>query len=314
MKITLSEKIGTISNIEYQKKNGSLKKRKKRNQIIMNPIYSVIKKNQSFFALSYHLHQKFRYIQNFSKFEKNEQSLLYQIQDKGYAVIPNFVDEGFCNQCINDLEKMLVDHSEYVQKKSDLRIFGAEELSKNIKEYSSNKFLFDLMNHYNKEKTYNAFCLANKIEFSDMSSKLGSGGGWHKDSIQRTFKSILYLNDVDENNGVYQLIEKSHKLAYLLKDMKIANMKFKETRFTDKQIEKILEREPSRLKTLTGKAGTLIVKDCSVIHRGSPLKMGKRYALTNYCFQKRRISSEVIDHFSPIVSPKKVKDLIINDR
>ena len=275
----------------------------------MNLIYSVIKKNQSFFTLSFHLNQKLRNIQNFSKFEKNEQNILYQIQEKGYAVIPNFVDENFCNRCINEFEKMLVDHYEYVQKQSDLRIFGAEELSENIKEYSSKKFLFNLANHYNAEETYNAFCLANKIEFSDKSSKLGSGGGWHKDSVSRQFKSILYLNNVDENNGAYQIIEKSHKLPYLLKDMKKANMKFKKIRFTDEQIEKILEREPSRLKTLTGKTGTLIVKDCSAIHRGSPLKSGKRYALTNYFFQKRKISPKLVEHFSPIVSPEKVLDL-----
>ena len=190
-----------------------------------------------------------------------------------------------------------------------MRIFGAEELSERIKEYSSKNFLFNLANHYNAEETYNAFCLANKIEFSDMSKKLGSGGGWHRDSIFRQFKSILYLNDVDENNGAYQIIEKSHKLPYILKDMKTANLKFKNIRFTSEQIEKILEREPSRLKTFTGKAGTLIVKDCSAIHRGSPLKSGKRYALTNYFFQKRKISLKLVEKFSPLVSPEKVLDL-----
>ena len=275
----------------------------------MNPIYSVMEKNPSFFATGFHLYQKLRNIQNFSKFEKNEQNILYQIQEKGYAVIPNFVDENFCNLCINEFEKMLVDHNEYVQKSSDLRIFGAEELSENIKEYSSNKFLFNLANHYNADETHNAFCLANKIEFSDKSKKLGSGGGWHRDSVYRQLKSILYLNNVDENNGAYQLIEKSHKLPYILKDMKAANLKFTNTRFTSEQIEKILEREPSRLKTMTGKAGTLIVKDCSVIHRGSPLKSGKRFALTNYFFQKRKISLKLVEHFSPIVSPEKVLDL-----
>ena len=275
----------------------------------MNPILSVIEKNQSFFATSFHVQQKLRNIQNFSKYEKNEQDLLYQIKEKGYAVIPNFVDEDFCNQCINDIEKMFVNNNEYVQKQSDLRIFGAEELSDNIKEYSSKKFLLNLANHYNAEETYNAFCLANKIEFSDLSKKLGSGGGWHRDSIFRQFKSILYLNDVNENNGAYQIIEKSHKLPYILKDMKAADLKFKNIRFTGEQIEKILERDPSRLKTFTGKAGTLIVKDCSAIHRGSPLKSGKRYALTNYFFQKSKISQKLVEKFSPIVSPAKVLNL-----
>ena len=274
----------------------------------MNPLHSIIKKNQTLFATGFHINQKFKNIQNFSKFEE-EQDILYQIQKKGYAVIPNFVDKIFCNQCIDELDKMLVEHKEFVQIHSDQRIFGAEELSETIREYSTKNFLVNLANHYNADDTFNAFTLANKIEFSEKSKKSGSGGGWHKDSISRQFKSILYLNDVDEDNGAYQVIEKSHKLGYVLRDLKNAHMKFKTIRFSEKQIADILKPNPSRLKTLTGKAGTLIVKDCSVIHRGSPLKSGKRYALTNYFFQKPKISSKLVEHFSPIVSPEKVLHL-----
>ena len=38
----------------------------------------------------------------------------------------------------------------------------------------------------------------------------------------------------------------------------------------------------SSKKTILGTAGTLILVDTSLIHRGSPLLSGKRYALTNY--------------------------------
>ena len=35
---------------------------------------------------------------------------------------------------------------------------------------------------------------------------------------------------------------------------------------------------------ITGKAGTLILFDASLIHRGRPLEEGCRYALTNYYY------------------------------
>jgi len=46
--------------------------------------------------------------------------------------------------------------------------------------------------------------------------------------------------------------------------------------------------------------------DTSTIHRGSPLKNGIRYALTNYYFENSQINSHLVEHFSPLVSPEKV--------
>jgi len=198
---------------------------------------------------------------------------------------------------------------QYVQKFSDLRIFGSEHLSKNILEFAHDPFINDLSNTYNGTETVTAFTLSNRIVFSNDSHIIGSGGGWHRDSNNRQFKSILYLNDVTENNGVYQIIEKSHKLVSYLKDSKNGKLSPGVIRFSDGQIDRIIKNNPERLKTIVGKAGTLIVKDCSCIHRGSPLKEGKRYALTNYIFDKSLISQRLVDHFSPIVSPEYVLKL-----
>ena len=51
-------------------------------------------------------------------------------------------------------------------------------------------------------------------------------------------------------------------------------------RFSDQELN-VLNKEKI---TLTGKAGTLILFDGSLIHRGKPVLEGKRYALTNYYF------------------------------
>ena len=83
-------------------------------------------------------------------------------------------------------------------------------------------------------------------------------------------------------------------------------MDYKIVRYSDQQINKIINKNPERLHTITGKAGTVIIKDCSAIHRGSPLKSGIRYALTNYYFYLSQITTTLTEHFGPLVSPDKV--------
>jgi len=271
-----------------------------------NGIKQIMHRSPSFSAVLYLIKQRLQHPQDFSNFSEDEKKLLYEIQKNGYVIIPDFIDKEFCNNCIKDLDLMIKNHPELIQKNSDLRFFGAEYLSENIMRFANNKFLKILGNHYNTIETDNGFTLANVIEFSELSKKVGSGGGWHRDSKNRQFKTILYLNDVTKENGAYQIIKKSHKLLPLLDDIKTGGLDYKIVRYFDEQINKILNKNPERLHTITGKAGTLIIKDCSAIHRGSPLKSGIRYALTNYYFYLSQINTRLTDHFSPQVSPEKV--------
>ena len=266
----------------------------------------IVYRNPSLAAGLYLFRQRLQHPQNFSNFSEDEKKLLYEIQRNGYVVIPDFIDKEFCNNCIKDMDLMMKNHQEVVQKYSDLRIFGSEHFSENIMRFANNKFLKTLANHYNTVETDNCFTLANVIEFSEASKKVGSGGGWHRDSKNRQFKTILYLNDVTKENGAYQIIKKSHKLLPLLDDIKTGGLDYKIVRYSDQQINKILNKNPERLHTITGKAGTVIIKDCSAIHRGSPLKSGIRYALTNYYYYLSQINPTLTKHFAPLASPEKV--------
>lgn len=266
----------------------------------------LIKKNSSLTQLVNDIIFNFKHHQNISGTTEYEKKIITEIQKKGYYIIPDFASKDFCEKCIADIENILENHKNIVQENSDLRIFGAEELSESIRQFSDDKFLNYFANHYNCIETKCAFTLANKIEFDEKSKKLGSGGGWHRDSVNRQCKAILYLTDVNKKNGVYQMITRSHKLIQKLNDIKIGSLSSAQTRFSDEQINKIVEQNPERLETITGNAGTLILKECSAIHRGSPLKEGKRYALTNYWFFKSQITPEMVKQFSPVVSPEKV--------
>ncbi len=244
--------------------------------------------------------------QDFSKLGNKEKEALLEIQKNGYTVIPNFFDKESCELCIKDMDVMYDTKKEFVHNTeyADSRIFGAEDLSENIRKFADDSFLHKIANAYNAVPTSNGFTLAGRIKA--IGHEFGSGGSWHRDSYFRQFKSLLYLTDVNVKNGPFQVIHRSHESKQISIDSKNANLESMQCSFNQNIVEKILNENPDRLKTLTGNAGTLVLVDTSIIHRGLPLEDGIRYALTNYFFENTQINSHLVEHFAPIVSPDKV--------
>lgn len=236
----------------------------------------------------------------------SEQKLCATIADQGYAVVPDYASRKECERMIADFEQIVRDHPQHVRRYSDTRVFGAEEYSERIARFHYDPKLQNISTYYSKMLTVNALTLANKVETHPNSK--GSGEGWHKDSSFRQFKAFLYLNDVDESCGPLELIANSHRLEDYVSDIRSGGLTFRELRITEAQIEAILSRDPSRLRTLTGKAGTLILVDTASIHRGSPPAGGTRYALTNYYLEPDQIHEEFIAAFHP-VNPDRVRAL-----
>jgi hypothetical protein len=266
----------------------------------------VLSKSPKAYTAMYTFNYERSHRQDFSNLKEEEQKLLKVIQNDGYVVIPNFFSKVLSEACIKDMDTMYENKKELIHKSdyADYRIFGAEELSENIRRFSDHELLNRLANAYNAVPTCCGFTLAGKIEATG--HQYGSGGPWHRDSYFRQFKSLIYLTDVDENNGPFQIIRGSHKNDQITKDTKSANLDSMQCSFDQDTVEKLLKEEPNRLVTLTAKAGTVVLVDTSAIHRGTPLKSGVRYALTNYFFEKTQINQHLVDHFSPLVNPQKV--------
>ncbi|CAM4240012.1 phytanoyl-CoA dioxygenase family protein [Gillisia hiemivivida] len=224
-----------------------------------------------------------------------EEEIVKSIKEKGYYVLKNFFTREWCETAKQEIDRLIIDYNSQIWKdtaESDHRIFGADRVSTFIKEYYRDKNLISLLQTYEGTKVKDGFTLAAKLEAAP--GNKGSGGGWHRDHANvKQSKSIVYLTYVTEENGPFQYIEGSHTSRAVYRDSYKYNYDQFQNRFEDAEVNRIIEKEPERLKTFTAEAGTVILTDTRGIHRGKPITKDYRYALTNYLWMHSNIPSHI---------------------
>jgi len=247
--------------------------------------------------------KKFDFFFNISN--ELDKTHLLNLKRNKVLIIKNFMTKESCQKIIHDMDKILETGNTPVWKDevgADTRIFGAEKISNEIEIFSKNSFINNLGNNYQKEKLDCFMIMANKL--THKLKNQGSGGGWHKDSFAKQFKAILYLNDVNHNNGPFQYIEDSDSFLFNLKLLFMFDWEKFNNRFSNTEIQAILDKTKKKVCEIKEKAGTLILVDTSIIHRGKPINSGARYALTNYMYPKRKF--KIYDQkFQPRILSKK---------
>jgi hypothetical protein len=220
------------------------------------------------------------------KLNASQKKALVELKKYGFSRLDNFLSKDECELIIREIENEIGrKHSEMWvdEQESDHRLFGINNVSNLISNlFTSNEYLYDLARVLSNRQQLPCFTLGAKLQFAD--GNLGSGMGWHRDSLGFQFKAMLYLNDVNELNGPFEYYSGSHKMFYKIKNyiLDIA-AGFKDiVRYKDVKINKLLGKK--NLVTFVAPAGTLILFNSSGVHRGSPIKHGVRYALTNYYF------------------------------
>jgi ectoine hydroxylase-related dioxygenase (phytanoyl-CoA dioxygenase family) len=223
-----------------------------------------------------------------------EKQYLKALNKHGYCVIEQYYSLEQCQKLIQNIKQFMQEHSDYVQHKDDERLFGIEHCGGEIKAFNEDASFQKIASAVNCKASKAAFTLAGMLN-SD--KKGSSGGGWHRDAFVSQFKAMLYLTDVSEKNGPFQMLEGSHRLISVLQDSFAAKLKCMQDRISDTEAEALICRNPVRLKAFTGKAGTVILFNSSSIHRGSPIIEGTRVALTNYYYETDKINSEMFKSF-----------------
>ena len=219
----------------------------------------------------------------------------------GFYAVDGFFNHDEVKILANSLRAAIRSHPELIHPATpyDKRLHGIENLDPAFKIYSQHALLHEIARIYHRQAVDVAFTLGAILEAA--TNNPGSGGGWHRDSSVRQFKTMVYLSDVGINEGPFQIVEKSHRFLKCVQYNRIMDLRYGDVRINHSDVMRLLDEiGHDKLHTLTAKAGTLLIFDSSAIHRGCPLKNGERLALTNYFFPVSNINFELFQHFKPV--------------
>lgn len=222
-------------------------------------------------------------------FKKKNQGVLSALNKDGLCVKTNALTADECDFMIHEIDRLLESESVNVwqdEQGADQRIYFAEAVSEQFKKLFNDSVSREILKEYTGTTNPVGFVLASRISYTK--DNRGSGGGWHRDSpYTHQFKSIYFLNDVNEDNGPFQYIRGSHKktrvlLSYLKKIFNPGQY-----RFSCSQIEAYQIEFKTPVESLVCDSGTLVYADTKGIHRGKPLSSGRRYAIFCYYWDKK---------------------------
>jgi hypothetical protein len=209
--------------------------------------------------------------------------ILNELNDNGYFIIENYWSEDKCDSLVNEIKKSLPNGFVKTNTSNgaggDYRMSQSENRFKSCKEFHGDTFLSEMGDKYIGHPHNKKRC---QIGVVDSKNSTNSGGGWHVDNHNKQFKAIIYLTDVNMDNGNFAIVEDSRNLIKEIGTYKNFAEDTSETRVTEEKVYEYFDSE--RIKNITGNKGTLILVDTSNIHRGTNIKEGVRYTLTNYYY------------------------------
>ena len=213
--------------------------------------------------------------------------LLLFLKKYGIVILENFYPEQILNKLISEYHRLLDENKKYITytkgddgEDGEPRLFNAEKYSDYILNFFSKNELFNnIASNYIKGNITNKKTLINKVIYKD-GQKTNSGGGWHRDSHDMQFKTIMYLSDVTDKNGNFQFITNSSKKYIGFPTPRTHNYN---TRYSDDTINDLLKNNNNcEAHDIIGGKGTIIIVDTTNIHRGKDILEGERYAMTEY--------------------------------
>lgn len=211
--------------------------------------------------------------------------ILERVIRLGLCLIPEYYSSEFCEQSIRIIRAYESNNHVNVwqdERGSDTRIMGIEVFQSELdirKDVLVERVIASLYG----QQPESGFITSGHLLFKP--GNLGSGGGWHRDSVHcDQFKALVYLTDVDTDNGPFQ---------YYLNTANEDSLAELEAHYAIPVTENRISCDPTavlpeeRLVEVCGPAGSLIIANTRGIHRGKPIQSEERFSLTSYHWKNR---------------------------
>ncbi len=203
----------------------------------------------------------------------------------GICVVPHFFETSFCEQAISVINDHLNQSETVIWRdkiNSDQRIMGIGHLNDKL-ELRSQPLIASVINDLYGVTPEAGFTMSGYLR--SVEGNLGSGQGWHRDTVKRDqYKALVYLSDVEQDNGPFQ---------FILRTFSVKSMQAVARKYGIHETENRINIDPetlfpsSRIFELCAQKGTLIIANTRSIHRGKPILKGARYALTTYYWENK---------------------------
>lgn len=217
---------------------------------------------------------------------------------QGYEIIPNFLAQDECDRLIDvtnhylRAQSYLIRENAYLVCRKEIRdvdmnvqqIMNAQEIDSKLSRLFDSRIIEGMFEERIGEKM-RLQSITIQVDDIDTQSKRG----FHSDGVTPpVYKAFVYLNDVDDyGDGPYTLIPGSHRhtirkiINYLC--VWLINLVFKKKTFSRKKDDRRLFYRDRHSVSIFGKAGTLIISNQQLAHKGwQKHDRKKRYALI--CF------------------------------
>jgi hypothetical protein len=217
--------------------------------------------------------------------------LLAELDREGIAIVPGYVPAeqvaamlAGADETIRKAEAgELADRKFTIQPDIVFRIGKVDELVPETLPFFEDATIESVMRAYLSPRVVS---FRRELENRFGLSKMAQADLFHFDNWRPICKAFLYLVDVEEDNAPFRFIRRSHKMEdwrtpYAIEfDADGASGRY--GHFFPQEIRALREAHPEWEEVVcTGKAGTLILADFRGLHRGTPLKSGRRVLLNN---------------------------------
>ena len=171
---------------------------------------------------------------------------------------------------------------------SEHRVWKAHEHSPGIEEFRRFSDAVVSQVDSSPRAAYDILAIRNRVLKSDNSQL--TQGRWHLDSFNRQLKVFVFLTDVTQTSGPFEMIPGTQAMSFKMKKALRGHLitpknLIEGTRsyssLKEELIGKILS-QGYKQKVFDVSAGTMALVDTSCVHRARPCTSGERYALTSY--------------------------------